>query len=480
MDDGRNTEMPEPAARPATTTNPTGSTGRDDPQAGRRGPPRLTFPDAPRLALEETLIALTSQAQDVLATQGRLRALLRATAAFSGDLDLRVVLRHVVEAARELVDARYAALGVVQGGALVEFVHTGMDAETVERIGDPPKGLGLLGHLVNHPGPLRLSALEDHPASVGFPDHHPPMRSFLGVPIRVHDTVFGNLYLTDSGKGQFSDEDEQLVTALAHSAATAIANSRAHAEVQEQRRWLSASTLLTQDLFEGGEPATDQVARHAALGADADLAVIAVPGDPGTLRVDAAAGALAGEVPGRPISIEGTHAGQVFTSGAPHLMHDYGGTLGDEDTALLGPLVIVPLLARGEVIGTLSVARQANRPVFTTSDVAHLSLFAAHAGLALELDRSRSDQELMNLLLERDRIAGELHDDVITELFSVGMGLQGLAGRIQQDPATHSRVLEMVDSIDATIHRIRATVFSLRSPAAQDRPAKQAQAARRG
>jgi GAF domain-containing protein len=289
------------------------------------------------------------------------------------------------------------------------------------------------------------------------------MRSFLGVPIRVHDKVFGNLYLTESAKGQFTDEDEQLVTALAHSAATAIANSHAHAEVQEQRRWLSASTLLTQDLFQGGGRATEQVARHAALGADADLAVIAVPGDPGTLRVDAAAGALARQVPASPIPIEGSHAGLVFTTGEPHLMHDYGGTLGDVDTDMLGPLVIVPLQARGEVIGTLSVARLADRPVFTSFDVAHLSLFAAHAGLALELDRSRSDQEVMNLLLERDRIAAELHDDVITELFSVGMALQGVAGRVQQDPATQSRVLEMVESIDATIHRIRATVFSLRS-----------------
>lgn len=434
-------------------------------QTGPAAPePRLTFPDEPRLALEETLIALTSRAQDVLATQGRLRALLRATAAFSGDLDLRMVLRHVVEAARELVDAQYGALGVVKGGNLVEFVHSGMDPETVARIGDPPKGLGLLGQLVTHPEPLRLRALKEHASSVGFPDHHPPMRSFLGVPIRVHDEVFGNLYLTESAKGEFSEEDEQLVTALARSAAVAITNSRAHSEVEEQRRWLSESTLLTQELFQGGDRATEQVARRAALGADADLAVISVPGDPGMLRVDAAAGPLSEQVPSGPIPVDDSHVGRVFTTGAPSCLEDYGGQLGDaDDAAMLGPLVIVPLEARDEVIGTLSVARLANRPVFTPSDVKHLSLFASHAGLALELDRSRSDQELMNLLLERDRIAAELHDDVITELFSVGMALQGLAGRVQQDPGTHSRVLEMVESIDATIHRIRATVFSLRS-----------------
>ena len=452
MDDGENTGRGQRRG------------GRTD-SGGGGEQPRLTFPDAPRLALEETLLALTSQAADVLATQGRLRALLRATAAFSGDLDVKVVLRHVVEAARELVNARYAALGVVQDGTLVEFVYSGMDPRTVARIGEPPKGLGLLGQLIEHPEPLRLRELGEHPAATGFPDHHPPMHSFLGVPIRVHDEVFGNLYLTESANGEFSDEDEQLLTALARSAATAIANSRVHTEVQEQRRWLSASTLLTQDLFEGRESATVQVARHAALGAEADLAAIAVPGpDPGTLRIDAAAGPLADQVPDGPIGMEGSHAGNVYRTGTPMLIRDYGGALGDDDTALLGPIVIVPLQARDNVIGTLSVARLANRPVFTESDVEHLSLFASHAGLALELDRSRADHEMVNLLLDRDRIAAELHDDVITELFSVGMALQGLAGRVQAEPAVHSRVLQMAEAIDATIHRIRATVYSLRAP----------------
>lgn len=180
-----------------------------DPQSA----PGLSFPDAPRLALEQTLIALTSQAQSVLATQGRLRSLLRATATFSGDLDVRAALLHIVEAARELVEARYAAIGVVRDGVLVEFVHSGMDQETVAHIGDLPEGRGLLGQLVNHPEPLRLSALGQHPASAGFPDHHPPMTSFLGVPIRVHDEVFRNLYLTESARGEYSDDDEQLVTA---------------------------------------------------------------------------------------------------------------------------------------------------------------------------------------------------------------------------------------------------------------------------
>lgn len=425
--------------------------------------PGLSFPDAPRLALEQTLIALTSQAESVLATQGRLRALLRATATFSGDLDLRTALRHIVEAARELVGASYAAIGVVRDGVLVEFVHSGMDEETVARIGDLPKGRGLLGQLVSHPEPLRLSVLAEHAASAGFPDHHPPMTSFLGVPIRVDDEVFGNLYLTESVRGEFSDDDEQLVTALAHSAATVIANSRVHAEVEEQRRWLSASTLLTQELLQGGGLATELVAAHAALGADADLAVIAVPGEEGMLRVDAAAGSLADQVSRGPIEIATSVAGAVFTTGRPRLIQDYGGPLGDVDTAMLGPAVIVPLQARNQVLGTLSVARLANRHRFTASDVEHLALFAAHAGVALELDRARSDKELVSLLIERDRIAAGLHEDVISELFTVGMALQGLAGRLPSGTEIHTKVLEMVDSVDASISNIRTTVFSLQS-----------------
>jgi signal transduction histidine kinase len=219
---------------------------------------------------------------------------------------------------------------------------------------------------------------------------------------------------------------------------------------------------LTQELLQGDGRATDQVARHAAAGADADLSVIALPGDEGTLQVDAAAGALADELPGVPIEMGTTHAGAVFTSGSARLIQDYGGTLGDfENAAMLGPVVVVPLQAGDRVIGTLSVARLANRPGFTSSDVDHLSLFAAHAGLAVELDRSRSAQELVRLLLDRERIAAELHDDVISELFAVGMGMQALTARMVPDHESHSRLLELVDSVDATIRRIRATVFSL-------------------
>ena len=200
--------------------------------------------------MDELIGQLTDRAQDVLAAQGRLRGLLRANAAVAGELNLPVVLRHVVQAARDLVRARYGALGVIgPDGRLEQFVHVGMDPDQVDRIGHLPTGQGLLGALIQRPEPVRLTDLRAHPDAAGFPDQHPPMTSFLGVPIRVHGQVFGNLYLTDSANGEFTAEDEQLVTALAGTAGTAIANARLHQEAVDQRRWLDASSKLTQQLF---------------------------------------------------------------------------------------------------------------------------------------------------------------------------------------------------------------------------------------
>jgi transcriptional regulator with GAF, ATPase, and Fis domain len=189
--------------------------------------PALTFPDLPRLELDQLLGQLIERAQEVIATQGRLRGLLHANQLIVGDLALPTVLRHIVEAARELVGARYVALGVISpDGGLAEFVHTGMPDDAVERIGHLPQGKGLLGALIEDPHPIRLRRITDDPRSTGFPPGHPPMSSFLGVPIRLRDEVFGNLYLSESTRGEFSAEDEDLMKALAATAAVAIENAR--------------------------------------------------------------------------------------------------------------------------------------------------------------------------------------------------------------------------------------------------------------
>ena len=166
----------------------------------------------------------------------RLRELLDAVLALSSDLDAPTMLRRIVEAAVELVDARYGALGVLDdsGTYLAQFVTVGIDDDAHHLIGKLPEGHGILGSLIVDAKPLRLPDLREHPDSFGFPPHHPPMRSFLGVPVRVRDQVFGNLYLTDKTTAEaFTDVDEELVVGLAAAAGIAVENARLHARVQE-------------------------------------------------------------------------------------------------------------------------------------------------------------------------------------------------------------------------------------------------------
>jgi transcriptional regulator with GAF, ATPase, and Fis domain len=250
----------------------------------------MVFAQVARLELDELLEQLVMRARDVQDTQGRLRGLLRAylTVAHADDLD--TVLRHTVEAARELVDAGYAALGVVNRGRLVRFVHTGMDPQVVARLGHLPEGKGLLGLLVDYPQSLRLRDIGDHVASVGFPEHHPPMRSFLGVPIRVAQRVFGNLYLTDKqGADEFTADDEELAQALAAAAAAAIENATLLAESRRRHTLQTAMVEVTTHLLDGADP--DEVLRrlvhHARQTLRGDGAGISMPTDscrPGSSR----------------------------------------------------------------------------------------------------------------------------------------------------------------------------------------------------
>jgi GAF domain-containing protein len=440
----------------------------DSPLAGRQGQPvtgrdrpgDLTFPDVPRLRLEELLYQLTERAQDVLAAQGRLRALIRANAAVAGELSLPLVLRRTAEAAVDLADARYGALGVLgTDGLLEQFVHVGMDPATAARIGSLPQGLGVLGVVSTDPSPVRVPEVGAHPAAVGFPPGHPPMHSFLGVPIRIRDRVFGNLYLGDSTRGEFSDEDEQVVCAFASTAAVAIENAMLYDESERRQQWLAASTDLTQQLFAAGSEATlELVLHHAARGADADLAALALPAGEDTLQVQAAVGALADRFSGLRLPIASTIAGQVMQSGKPVLVNDYSSEAEDADLSQLGPVIVVPLLSGDRVLGTLSAARLRERRPFSESDRDQLALFANHAGVALELARARADQEALRQMEYRDAVAADLHEHVIGELFAVGMGLQGMLTALDR-PELRARVTGYVDALDATIERIRSTLF---------------------
>src|SRR3984885_10641063 len=205
-----------PASKVPRTRDPDLAPGGTGPRAADAAG-GLGFPDLPRLELDQLLGELAGRADDVRATQGRLRGLLRANALVAGELSLPVVLRQIVGAARDLLGARYAGLGVlVRGGGLGQFVHAGMDEELVARVGDLPRGRGILGLLISAPVPIRLADLAAHPASTGFPPEHPPMTSFLGVPIRIGEKIFGHLYQTERRDGgEFTAEDEELALALA-------------------------------------------------------------------------------------------------------------------------------------------------------------------------------------------------------------------------------------------------------------------------
>jgi signal transduction histidine kinase len=426
----------------------------------------LGFPDVPRLELEQLLVQLVDRAGDVLAAQGRLRGLLRANALVAGDLSLPVVLRQIVGAARDLLGARYAALGVLgRDGELEQFVHAGMDEALVAAIGDLPRGRGILGLLISEPAPIRLAGLGAHPAAAGFPPGHPPMGSFLGVPVRIGEEVFGNLYLTErTAGGEFTADDEELAIALAAAAGAAIANARRYAESEQRRRWLDASTQLTPLLLtDDRERPHTLITVHAAAAADADFAVLAVPVDPDQVIVAGVAGPLAAGLMNRTAPLAGSLAGQAILSGKPSLI--VGDRLQAAAAALgagIGPLIAVPLAAGERVLGALLLGRMAARAGFTEPDLGMAASFAGHAAVAMELAAARADQARLARAEDHDRIAGDLHDQVIQELFALGMELQGQVAR--SDPATAKRVNGYVDTLDEVIRNIRTSIFGLRQP----------------
>jgi len=251
--------------------------------------PPLSFPDQPRSELERALQDLVERAGDVMRTQGRLRALLRATQAVIEPIELPEVLERIVEAAVELVDAEYGALGVVSpdGGGLEEFIHVGVTPEQVTAIGHLPEGRGVLGALIDDPRPIRLHHIADDPRSVGFPAGHPPMDGFLGVPVRVRDDVFGNLYLANPRSGEFSPEDEELVTALAATAGSAIANARLFGETRMRQLWTDSAAQITAALLDtAGTDALPMLADELIARTAADRICVLVPDpEPLTLRV---------------------------------------------------------------------------------------------------------------------------------------------------------------------------------------------------
>jgi GAF domain-containing protein len=426
----------------------------------------------PQLRLDELLAELQGRLQAVLATRDRMRGLLEAVIAISSGLDLESTLRRIVETAIELVDATYGALGVIgNDGQLAEFIPVGLGKEEIGRIDHWPVGRGLLGLLIKDPRPLRLANISQHAESSGFPAGHPAMQSFLGVPVRVRDEVFGNLYLTNKrGGGEFTEDDEAVLLALGAAAGVAVDNARLYSAAQRSQRWMQASGEVTTALLSGTEPG--EVLAHITSQArdlsDADIAMLALPDAQGQhLTVAYADGDGAQAVRGLALPMDQSLSGQVLATGEPVTSTDFASDERAADAVRaamshVGPAVIFPLGASGGRRGVLTIGRRHGRALFPQAEAAFAASFAAQAGVALELAASRAEAERLSVYEDRDRIARDLHDLVIQRLYATGMSLQGTMPMISR-PEVADRVTRAVDDMDQTIKEIRGAIFALQA-----------------
>lgn len=411
--------------------------------------------------------------------RNRLRLLLDATVTMAADLSLDGVLSRIVAIASELVEARYAALGVlgVPGVAptrrLRTFIQHGMTDDQVVEIGDLPEGHGILGVLIDRPEPLRLHDIAEHPATYGFPPNHPPMHSFLGVPVRIRDRVFGNLYLTEkAGGGDFTKADEEVVVALAAAAGVAIENARLYAESARRQAWLAATAEITA-YVSAADPGPDTlrvVADRAREVAGAEVAWVVSGTGPEALTATATSGLGPSAAEAlRDLSFTESLEAEVVRTRQRLVVEDIAADpRAAEVSALLkgrgvGPAVVVPWGSGGPVEGTLTLVWALDR----AHDVHDLDpelpvSFAESAALALQITRARADHQRLAVLEDRDRIGRELHDVVIQRLFAVGLGLQGTARRTGSGDVSE-RLERAVDDLDTTIKDIRRAIFALAS-----------------
>ena len=389
----------------------------------------------------------------------RLTRLLDAVLTISRDIELEAVLARIVESACSLVEAKYGAVGVINpdGSGLSAFLHHGVDEATVQRIGELPAGRGILGLLIDEPVPLRLDDLAEHPASYGFPPGHPPMKAFLGTPIRVHDEVYGNLYLTEKLDGtSFTQQDEDLVVGLAAVAGSAIRNARLYDETRRRGAW-RAAVLEVSGAVLGGANVADVRHRVARLGAslvDADSASLVAVHEDGLWVL-----AAAGQAPpvGR-LDVAATAVRDTLRTGDISRV-DYG--------PLFGKAALwVPVRQGDQVVAALGVGRAAP---FLGTEADLLAAFADQVSLAWTFELAQADVRRLSLIEDRERIGRDLHDTVIQRLFATGLSLQAVIRRCDDRPDVAERIERAVSDIDDTVKEIRTTIFALQPSGAEER-----------
>ena len=412
----------------------------------------------------------------------RLRVLVDAGIALSSELSLDALLQQLVETAAQLTGARYAALGVIDqtGTGLERFLTTGIDAETHAAIGDLPRGRGILGVLIRDAKPLRLETLGDDPRSVGFPSHHPPMQTFLGVPILLRGVAYGNLYLTEKEGSSFTDEDEELTQLLAAQAAVAIENTRLY---ETSTRWLHHLESLNEigDALTGElalDPLLALVARRLRSLINARLVLIALlePGREG-LRIAAAdgEGSDAYGLVGMELELGASKTGRVLQRGRservdsvlddPEIDQQVARRMGVRSA------LYVPLVAQARPIGVVVVHDSLGATSsFADEDVRLTESLAARAATAVELSERVSRDAVRRVVeaqeLERARLARELHDETGQALTSILLGLKSLEDRVDSDDG-RTAVTELRDLVVSTLQDVRRLAVELR-PAALD------------
>jgi signal transduction histidine kinase len=433
-----------------------------------------------RARLDELLVELLQRVEDVMNTQERLRGLLDVVVGIAADLSLDNVLERIVGAACQLADAEYGALGVLGAGPdrrLREFVTYGLTQDQRARIGDLPRGHGILGVIIDRPEPLRLNNLGEHPLSYGFPANHPPMNSFLGVPIRIRDKVFGNLYLTEKrSAGGFTADDEEIVVALAAAAGVVVENARLFEESERRQRWLEAAADITAALL--GESSRDDalqlVADRGREVAGADLAAVMLRHEGGRLLVEVVSGPYPEGLVGVAMRTEDTAVREVLDGGEPVVVDD---AIGDGRVAASGfptsdgwpeleSLALLPMRGAGSVAGILALGWSCNNEqLYRDTDLRLPASFAEQATLALHLAQAQEDRGRLAVFEDRDRIGRDLHDLVIQRLFAIGLVLDNASRLTDLPEAAADRITGAVDDIDATIKDIRRSIFELSTAA---------------
>ena len=423
-----------------------------------------------------------TMANMVQTDQDRLRAVLEASIAVTSELSIEAVLQRIVEAAADLTDAKYAALGVIDQSrtALEKFVTTGLDEETIRRIGDLPRGRGILGVLISDAQPLRLAQLGSHPRSVGFPPHHPPMKTFLGVPVLLRGVAYGNLYLTEkAGGAEFTDEDQEIVQLLAAKAAVAIENARLY---ESATRWGEQLQSLAEV---GNALATEiELPRLLQLVVDrlrelinARLVFIAMPQPDGDTVIETVAGEDAEKFVGMKLDSNRSKTARVLERKRservdsliddPEVEQPAARSMG----ARTG--LFVPLVVRDRAIGVVVAQdKQETDARFTDGDVRIAEAFAERAAVAIDLSERVAGDALRRVVegqeLERKRLARELHDETGQALTSILLGLRSIEDAAGDQPEVRESILAVRELVVGTLHDVRRLAVELRPKALDD------------